>query len=65
MKVKPNTIMVGINPCNHKKRKFKYLGKNKAIGSSTHPIRLYDYKEQCEKMITKEFAKSWRIKPYE
>lgn len=65
MKVKPNTIMVGINPYNHKKRKFKYLGKNKVIGSSTHPIRLYDYKEQCEKMVTKEFAKLWRIKPYE
>lgn len=65
MKIKVNTIMVGINPYNQKKRKFKFLGKNKGIGSSTHPIRLYDYKEQCVVMITKEFAKIWRMKPYE
>lgn len=65
MKVKPNTIMVGMNPYNHKKRKFKYLGKNKGIGSSSHPIRLYDYKQGCEIMITKKQAKLWEIKPYE
>ena len=57
--------MVGINPYNHKKRKFKFLGKNKGIGKATHPICLYDYKEGCGKMVTKEFTKLWRIKPYE
>lgn len=65
MKIKPNTIMVGVNPYNHKKCKFKYLGKNKGIGSSSHPIRLYDYKQGCEIMITKKQSKLWEIKPYE
>lgn len=64
MRIKPNTIMVGINPYNGKKRKFKYLGKNKGIGSNSHPIRLYDYKQKCEIMVAKEQAKLWRIKPY-
>ena len=65
MRISPGNLVVGINPYNHKKRKFKFLGKNKGIGMSTHPIRLYDYKEQCEKMVTKEFAKLWKVKPYE
>lgn len=65
MKVSPGTIMVGRNPYNDKKRKFKFLGKNRGVGKSTHPIRLYDYKEDCEIMITKDFAKQWGIKPYE
>ena len=65
MKVSKGQIVVGINPYNHKKRKFKFLGKNKGIGKVTHPICLYDYKEDCDKMVTKEFAKQWRIKPYE
>ena len=65
MKISKGQIVVGINPYNHKKRKFKYLGKNKGIGSSSHPIRLYDYKQQCEVMITKEQVKLWKIKLYE
>ena len=65
MKVSKGQIVVGINPYNHKKRKFKFLGKNKGIGKATHPICLYDYKEGCGKMVTKEFTKLWRIKPYE
>ncbi len=65
MKVSQGTIMVGRNPYNHKKRKFKFLGKNKGAGKDSHPIRLYDYKQRCEVMITKEQAKLWMIKPYE
>lgn len=65
MKVSKGQIVVGINPLNHKKRKFKFLGKNKGIGMYTHSICLYDYKEDCSKMVTKEFTKLWKIKPYE
>lgn len=65
MKVKAGELLVGINPYNHKKRKFTYLGKNKGIGSNSHPIRLYDHKQHCEIIITKEFAKQWDIKRYE
>lgn len=65
MKISPGTLVVGINPYNHKKRKFKFLGKNKRVGKSTHPICLYDYKEDCNKMVTKGFIKLWHVKPYE
>ena len=65
MKVSKGQIVVGINPYNNKKRKFKFLGKSKGIEKYTHPICLYDYKEDRDKMVTKEFAKQWRIKPYE
>ena len=65
MRIRPGNLVVGRNPYNRKKRKFKYLGKNKGIGSSSHPIRLYDYKQGCEIMITKKQAKLWEIKPYE
>lgn len=65
MKVSKGSIVVGINPYNHKKRKFKFLGKNKGVGKSTHPICLYDYKEDCNKMVTKGFIKLWQVKPYE
>lgn len=65
MKISKGQIVVGINPYNHKKRKFKYLGKNKGIGKNSHPIRLYDYKQQCEIMVTKEQVKLWKIKLYE
>lgn len=49
MRISPGTLVVGINPYNNKKRKFKYLGKSKGIEKYTHPICLYDYKEDCEK----------------
>lgn len=65
MKVNKGSIVVGINPYNNKKRKFKFLGKSKGIEKYTHQICLYDYKEKCVVMITKEFAKLWKIKPYE
>ena len=53
MRISTGTLVVGINPYNHKKRKFKYLGKNKGIGLSSHPIRLYAYKQGCEIMFLK------------
>lgn len=65
MRISPGQIVVGRNPYNHKKRKFKYIGKNRGIGKSTHPICLYDYKEDCNKMVTKGFIKLWKVKPYE
>lgn len=65
MKISPGTLVVGRNPYNHKKRKFTYLGKNKGLGSSSHPIRLYDYKQRCEIVVTKQFVKQWEIKRYE
>lgn len=65
MKVSSGMLMIGINPYNHKKRKYKYLGKNKGIGKDSHPIRFYDYKQKCEIMITKEQVRLWKIKPYE
>ena len=64
MRISTGTLVVGINPYTHKKRKFKYLGKNKGIGSSSHPIRLYDYKQKCEIMVTKQFAKQWKVEKY-
>ena len=65
MRVSPGALVVGRNPYNRKKQKFTYLGKNKGIGCNSHPIRLYDREQHCEIMITKEFAKLWKIKPYE
>ena len=47
MKVSKGSIVVGINPYNNKKRKFKFLGKSKGIEKFTHQICLYDYKEKC------------------
>ena len=64
MRISPGDLVVGINPYNHNKRKFKYLGKNKGIGSRSHQIRLYDYKQKCEIMVTKQCAKQWKVEKY-
>lgn len=65
MKLLKGTILVGINPYNHKKRKFKYLGRNKGVGAKSHPMLLYDYKQQATVCISKEYIDLWKIKPYE
>ena len=65
MKIKKESILVGINPYNHKKRKFKYLGRNKGLGAKSHPMALYDYKQQATVYVPLEYVKQWQIKPYQ
>lgn len=65
MKLTKGTILVGINPYNHKKRKFKYLGRNKGLGTKSHPMALYDYKQQATVYVSLEYVKQWQIKPYQ
>ena len=65
MKLTKGTILVGINPYNHKKRKFKYLGRNKGVGVKSHPMLLYDYKQKCNVCVTLDYVKQWQIKPYQ
>ena len=65
MKLKKGTILVGINPYNGKKRKFKYIGRNKMVGAKSHPMLLYDYKQKANVCVSLEYIRLWKIKLYE